>query len=543
MRLGLVDVGADAVVAGGAIGSGLVLGWGLGVAVAIGGADFDVVGAGGGVPIEDPLAPTTLGEFLAEAGFLPFALLSIDGDDADFDTVDAADAAPGDAGDGLLAGGELLTATRHIDAGLGLDGGELRPASRDPVAVEGGERGEFDIAEPLGGGDVAVEAGDDEAGGEAVVGGEGFAVHADGNHGGASVQGDLGGKADGEAIDGATDDLGRAVLDAGAFEQGGEWDTEPDGVADEVIADLVGDAGEGDRLLDCGHLHQFVEIQFVGLVDPAFDAQGPVADIDARYDEGGVDSVELAVRGDQAGLALDGDAVGGGDGCDGFGGGQDDCLALRFHIDAGTEDAAAGEGGDGGAPDGGASEGEEAASIGEPSARHDGGGGVGRGGWLEGGCAEQAAEGPPADEGGDRGVEEGDAGGRDRVAGTGEGAGKAEGGERGEGDVLLTAGEGSEQGAQEQRDDDDGEQERLAGTSYITNSDMGPREVRQFCQDPLTDEAKPLLATATERLGLSARAFHRVLKVARTIADLDGSEEIGTVHLGEAIQYRRRAVE
>ena len=55
------------------------------------------------------------------------------------------------------------------------------------------------------------------------------------------------------------------------------------------------------------------------------------------------------------------------------------------------------------------------------------------------------------------------------------------------------------------------QQQRLAGTPFVTNSDMGPSEVRRFCQDPLTDEAKPLLATATERLGLSARAFHRVL--------------------------------
>ena len=69
---------------------------------------------------------------------------------------------------------------------------------------------------------------------------------------------------------------------------------------------------------------------------------------------------------------------------------------------------------------------------------------------------------------------------------------------------------------------------------------MGPLEVREFCQEPLVDEAQPLLATAMEQLGLSARAFHRVLKVARTVADLAGCEAIETVHLAEAIQYRRR---
>ena len=84
---------------------------------------------------------------------------------------------------------------------------------------------------------------------------------------------------------------------------------------------------------------------------------------------------------------------------------------------------------------------------------------------------------------------------------------------------------------------------RLKGSSAVTNSEMGPMEVRKFCQEPLEPAAQPLLAAAMEQLGLSARAFHRVLKVARTIADLADSDAIETVDLAEAIQYRRRGAD
>ncbi len=84
------------------------------------------------------------------------------------------------------------------------------------------------------------------------------------------------------------------------------------------------------------------------------------------------------------------------------------------------------------------------------------------------------------------------------------------------------------------------QQRRLQDSRFVSNSEMGPLEVRRFCQEPLAPEAQPLLAGAMEQLGLSARAFHRVLKVARTIADLAGSDRIETPHLAEAIQYRRR---
>jgi magnesium chelatase family protein len=67
---------------------------------------------------------------------------------------------------------------------------------------------------------------------------------------------------------------------------------------------------------------------------------------------------------------------------------------------------------------------------------------------------------------------------------------------------------------------------------------MGPAEVRLFCE---TDPAgKALLRAAMQQLHMSARAYHRILKLARTIADLAGSETIQTQHLAEAIQYRPR---
>ena len=70
------------------------------------------------------------------------------------------------------------------------------------------------------------------------------------------------------------------------------------------------------------------------------------------------------------------------------------------------------------------------------------------------------------------------------------------------------------------------------------NADMGPAEVRQFCQ--VDETGNNLLKAAMQQLQLSARAYHRILKLARTIADLADSQGIETAHLAEAIQYRPR---
>ncbi len=74
-----------------------------------------------------------------------------------------------------------------------------------------------------------------------------------------------------------------------------------------------------------------------------------------------------------------------------------------------------------------------------------------------------------------------------------------------------------------------------------TNADMGPADVRIYCK--LDATGQNLIKTAMAQLQLSARAFHRILKLARTIADLAGSEAISPAHLAEAIQYRPRRQE
>ncbi|MGH9339241.1 MAG: YifB family Mg chelatase-like AAA ATPase [Acidobacteriota bacterium] len=77
---------------------------------------------------------------------------------------------------------------------------------------------------------------------------------------------------------------------------------------------------------------------------------------------------------------------------------------------------------------------------------------------------------------------------------------------------------------------------RFKGTSIFCNAQMGPAEIRKYCI--LDDPTKKLLESAIERLGFSARAYDRILKVSRTIADLAGSSAIKSEHVSEAIQYR-----
>jgi magnesium chelatase family protein len=78
---------------------------------------------------------------------------------------------------------------------------------------------------------------------------------------------------------------------------------------------------------------------------------------------------------------------------------------------------------------------------------------------------------------------------------------------------------------------------RFEGCSGVhTNAMMNSKMLRQFC--PLSKEAAAMLAMAMERLSLSARAYDRIIKVARTIADLAADENISPTHIAEAINYR-----
>ena len=86
------------------------------------------------------------------------------------------------------------------------------------------------------------------------------------------------------------------------------------------------------------------------------------------------------------------------------------------------------------------------------------------------------------------------------------------------------------------------QEERFRGTRLSANAEMTPVEVREHCQQRLDEGASDLLRLAMGQLSLSARAFHRILKLARTIADLAGSDGITTAHLAEALQYRQRSM-
>jgi len=80
------------------------------------------------------------------------------------------------------------------------------------------------------------------------------------------------------------------------------------------------------------------------------------------------------------------------------------------------------------------------------------------------------------------------------------------------------------------------QRERYFEDSIFSNAQMTKKQIKEYCD--INDNAKNLLYKAIEKLNLSARAYDRILKVARTIADLEQSKKIEISHLSEAIQYR-----
>ena len=109
---------------------------------------------------------------------------------------------------------------------------------------------------------------------------------------------------------------------------------------------------------------------------------------------------------------------------------------------------------------------------------------------------------------------------------------------------LIKGGKGNESSAQIRERvlrDREIQEKRFAGEEISFNAAMGVKEVHKYCR--LSAKTEESMTQAFRRLNMSARGYHKVLRVARTIADLEGAEEIGMEHIGEALLYRRAEAE
>src|ERR671910_626195 len=261
---------------------------------AVGSAHLEGVLAGFGVPLVDPLPPGIQGELFREAGLVPGRAAV----GRDLDTLDATVGRPGDAADRGLAGRDLCAVLYGVDAGLGLYGALLRPGALDPVRIEV-PVGELYLAKPLGRRDVAVEAGDHEAHGVAVLDRELAAVQAEGDQRLAAVKRDVRSEARGEAVHAAAHELLGGTRDLVAAhprlgEHVGEQNPGPAPVRDEPATDGIGDARERDVRLAGGHAEEVLVGELYRVVHGALDRELPGAHVYPGRLEGRVYEVEAA---------------------------------------------------------------------------------------------------------------------------------------------------------------------------------------------------------------------------------------------------------
>ncbi len=106
--------------------------------------------------------------------------------------------------------------------------------------------------------------------------------------------------------------------------------------------------------------------------------------------------------------------------------------------------------------------------------------------------------------------------------------------------VDLPSGESSETIRKRVQKARDRQHKRLAKLNLVSNAEMSTKQVKDICA--LDSETKKLIASAINKFQISARGYVRILKVARTIADLEGSSELKPNHVAEAIQYRVKEV-